>query len=53
MQVDAVQEALRSVGRELMRSHLRHCVATAVREGGKKAETAYDEVVNLMFKNGR
>ena len=52
-QIAAVQEALRSVGRELMRNHLRHCVATAVRTGGRAAEAAYDEVVSLMFKTER
>ena len=52
-QLSAVHEALRGVGRELMRNHLRHCVASATRAGGEEAQAAYDEVVDLMFKNAR
>ena len=33
IQISAAQEALRTVGRELMRNHLRHCVTKAVAEG--------------------
>ena len=33
-QVSSVQEALRSVGRELMRNHLRHCATRRLRESG-------------------
>src|SRR5918995_2371601 len=40
-QVAAVQEALRGVGRELLRNHLKHCVAHATRSGGPKADEAY------------
>lgn len=52
-QLSAVHEALRGVGRELMRNHLRHCVAHASRAGGDEAEAAYDELVVLMYKNAR
>lgn len=52
-QIAAVHEALRGVGKELMRNHLKHCVARATFEGGATAEKAYDEVVELMFKNLR
>ena len=52
-QLAAVQEALRSVGRELLRNHLKHCVAQATRHGGHEADEAYDEVINLMYKNAR
>jgi CsoR family transcriptional regulator, copper-sensing transcriptional repressor len=52
-QISAVHEALRGVGRELMRNHLKHCVAHASREGGEAAEAVYDEVVALMYKNAR
>src|SRR5438132_14230992 len=37
-QVASVQEALRGVGRNLMKNHLHHCAAKALRSG-KKAET--------------
>lgn len=52
-QLSAVQEALRAVGRELLRHHLRHCVARASRAGGAEAETAYDELVDLMYRNAK
>ena len=32
-QLSSVQEALRAVGRELMRNHLKHCAAEAIRDG--------------------
>ena len=50
MQVSSVQEALRSVGRELMRNHMKHCAATALREGDEAAEKMYDELLEMMFK---
>jgi DNA-binding FrmR family transcriptional regulator len=52
-QITAVQEALRSVGRELMRNHLRHCAATAIRAGDAKAEAMYDELLELIYRAGR
>lgn len=52
-QIASVNEALRSVGRELMRNHLRHCVASAVRTGGEEAEATYDELIELMYRNAR
>ncbi len=52
-QISSVQEALRSVGRELMRNHLKHCAASAVRSSGADAEQVYDELVDLMFKHSR
>ena len=52
-QVSAVQEALRAVGRELMRNHLKHCASKAIRAGGEEAEPMYDELVELMYKNAR
>jgi CsoR family transcriptional regulator, copper-sensing transcriptional repressor len=52
-QISAVQEALRSVGRELMRNHLRHCATTAIRQGEGEAEAMYDELLDLMYRHGR
>ena len=52
-QISAVQEALRSVGRELMRNHLKHCATTAIRRGEGEAEAMYDEIVELMYKHNR
>jgi DNA-binding FrmR family transcriptional regulator len=52
-QVAAIQEALRSVGKELMRNHLRHCATEAIRSGGTEADEMYSELVDLFFKNAR
>ena len=54
-QISSVHEALRSVSRELMRNHLKHCASAAIRESGAggEAEAVYDELVDLMFKHSR
>jgi DNA-binding FrmR family transcriptional regulator len=52
-QVSSVQEALRAVSRELMRNHLKHCAASAIRKGDAEAEMMYDELVELMHKHAR
>jgi DNA-binding FrmR family transcriptional regulator len=54
MQVSSVQEALRAVGRELMRNHLKHCATAAIRSGdGNAAEATYDELIELIYKHSR
>ena len=52
-QVSSVHEALRSVARELLRNHLKHCAATAIRSGDPQAEAMYDELVDLVYKHNR
>ncbi len=52
-QISSVQEALRAVGRELMRNHLKHCAATAIRSSDSEAEAMYDELVDLMYTHSR
>ena len=52
-QISSVHEALRAVGRELMRNHLKHCAATAIRRGEGDAEAMYDELVDMMYKHSR
>jgi CsoR family transcriptional regulator, copper-sensing transcriptional repressor len=52
-QLSAVQEALRSVGRELIRNHIRHCATEAIHAGGPVAEAMYDELVELFHRNSR
>jgi DNA-binding FrmR family transcriptional regulator len=52
-QISSVQEALRGVGRELMRNHLKHCAASAIKSGDAEAEAMYDELVDLMYKHNR
>jgi DNA-binding FrmR family transcriptional regulator len=54
MQLSSVQEALRGVGKNLLQNHLRHCVTEAVRSGNPdQAETVYDELMELMYRNAR
>ena len=52
-QISSVHEALRSVGRELMRNHLKHCATTAITAGAEKADAMYDELLELMYKHAR
>ncbi|HET9552107.1 MAG TPA: metal-sensitive transcriptional regulator [Anaeromyxobacteraceae bacterium] len=52
-QIASVHEALRAVGRELMRNHLKHCATTAIRAGGEEAEGMYDELLDLMYRQVR
>ena len=53
VQISSVHEALRAVGKELMRNHLKHCATLAIRAGDQDAEVMYDELVDLMFKHAR
>ncbi|HEX3157416.1 MAG TPA: metal-sensitive transcriptional regulator [Gemmatimonadaceae bacterium] len=52
-QISSVHEALRAVGRELMRNHLKHCAASAIRSSDIEAESMYDELVEMMYKHSR
>ena len=52
-QISSVHEALRAVGRELMRNHLKHCATSAIRGGAAEADAMYDELVDLMYKHSR
>ncbi|MBI1789040.1 MAG: metal-sensitive transcriptional regulator [Acidobacteria bacterium] len=54
VQVASVQEALRGVGRALMRNHLRHCATQALRSGSREqAEAMYDELLDLIYRHAR
>ena len=53
MQISSVHEALRSVGRELMRNHIKHCATAAIKWGPDTAEPMYDELVDLMYRHSR
>ena len=50
-QISSVHETLRAVGRELLRNHLKHCATSAIKLGANEAESMYDELVDLMYKN--
>lgn len=52
-QIASVHEALRAVGRELMRNHLKHCAADAIKKGPEEAEAMYDELVAMIYRNSR
>ena len=53
-QVASVQEALRGVARNLMKNHLRHCAAKALRSGKKnETEAMYDELLELIYAHLR
>ena len=54
VQVASVHEALRGVGKLLMRNHLRHCITGAMSSGDDRArEDAYTEVLDLMYRHAR
>ena len=52
-QIAAVHEALRGVGREIMRRHLRHCAANANSSARDEADAMYDELVEMMYRSAR
>jgi CsoR family transcriptional regulator, copper-sensing transcriptional repressor len=53
-QIAAAQEALRGVARNLMKNHLHHCAAKALRSAKKEeADAMYDELLSLIYKHLR
>jgi DNA-binding FrmR family transcriptional regulator len=54
VQIASVQEALRGVARNLMKNHLHHCAAKALRSAKKEeANAMYDELLGLIFAHLR
>lgn len=53
IQISAVHEALRGVGREVMRNHLSHCATAALKGSDDTAHAMYDEILTLMYKHVR
>lgn len=54
VQMASVQEALRGVGRNLMKNHLQHCATKAIAGGKPEEATAmYDELLELIYKHLR
>jgi DNA-binding FrmR family transcriptional regulator len=50
-QVSAVQEALRGVGKLIMRNYLENCVTSSLRSGNKKkAEETYGELMEVIYR---
>ena len=53
-QIASVQEALRGVARNLMKNHLHHCAARALRSSKKEeANAMYDELLGLIYTHLR
>ena len=52
-QVAAVQQALRGVGRQLLRHHLSHCATDAIRKSPEHAHRTYDELLELVYRHLR
>lgn len=54
IQISAVHEALRTVGRALMSNHLRHCATHALTEGSPdEADRTYRELLDLIYTHAR
>ena len=53
VQIASVQEALRGVARQLLRNHLKHCAASAIRQGEGEADAMYGELLDLVYKHLR
>ena len=54
MQIASAQEALRGVARNLMKNHLHHCAAKALRSAKKEeADAMYDELLGLIYTHLR
>jgi CsoR family transcriptional regulator, copper-sensing transcriptional repressor len=52
-QIASVHEALRGVGRQLLRNHLKHCATSAIKKGPKDADRTYDELLELITSISR
>jgi len=53
-QIAAAQEALRGVARNLMKNHLHHCAAKALRSARREeADAMYDELLGLIYTHLR
>jgi CsoR family transcriptional regulator, copper-sensing transcriptional repressor len=49
VQVSAIHESLRSVAELMLRNHLEHCAASAIRSGDRqRADAMYDELTRLF-----
>ena len=49
-QVSSVHEALRGVGRLMMRNYLERCASDGIRAGGERADEVRAEILDLMYK---
>lgn len=50
-QISAVHEALRGVGKLIMRNYLENCATTSLRSGSKKkVQETYGELMDVIYK---
>ncbi len=50
-QISAAHEALRGVGKLIMRNYLENCVTSSIRSRNKKkAQQTYEELMNVVYK---
>ena len=50
-QISAAQEALRGVGKLIMRNYLENCATSSLRSGSKKrAKETYGELMDVIYK---
>lgn len=49
-QISAVRAALKSVGMVILKRHVEHCVADAVRAGGQEQVQIIDELMTVLAK---
>lgn len=53
-QVASTHEALRGVGKEMMRNYLENCATNGIRSGEpEEAERVYQELIDMMYKYAR
>lgn len=52
-QISAAHEALRGVGRELMKNHLKHCATAAMKGTAAEADAMHEELLSLMYRHAR
>jgi len=51
VQISSVQQALRSLGKQVMQGHLEHCVSSAFASGNPtKVAAMQKELLELMYK---
>ncbi len=54
IQIASIHEALRGVGKIILRDHLKCCVTEAVQQGdAERTERTYQELMDLMYKYAR
>jgi len=53
LQVASVEEALRGVGKELMRNHLKHCARKAMRGDTAEGDAAIEDLITVWSRHAR